>query len=57
MIAFLTVCVSACASAIDRTPALHRARFRAGVTTKRAVVDAVGLPIRVDKDAANGTET
>jgi hypothetical protein len=57
MIGFITVGVGACASAIDRTADIERARFTAGVTTRRGVVDAVGLPVRVDRNTANGTET
>jgi outer membrane protein assembly factor BamE (lipoprotein component of BamABCDE complex) len=56
-IGFVTVCACACTSAIDRTPQIERARFKAGVTTKRLVVDTIGLPARVDKDAPKGTET
>lgn len=57
LIGCMALCVGACTSAIDRTPEIEHARFRVGVTTKAAVVNAIGLPIRVDKDAANGTET
>lgn len=57
LIGLIAVGVGACASAIDRTPDIERARFQTGVTTKRGVVDAIGLPARVDRNTANGTET
>jgi hypothetical protein len=56
-IAFLVTSLCACRSGIDRTRDLERAPLQVGVTTKSEIVDAIGLPRRVDKDAASGTET
>lgn len=56
VIIFLTVGMCAC-SAIDRTPEIKRTPLQIGVSTKTDVVNAIGLPLQVDKNAGAGTET
>jgi outer membrane protein assembly factor BamE (lipoprotein component of BamABCDE complex) len=54
--AFFILGLSAC-SAIDRTTEIERTPLQIGVSTKSDVVNAIGLPLRVDKNAASGAET